>query len=84
MSNFNFKKNQLLVTYEPDPIQESNDPNEIIEVVVINKGDKCVEYEKGETLLVRRGYVEEIKSPHFKKNEKIIFDENKVMCKYQK
>lgn len=83
MSNFDFKKQQLLVTYEPDPIQESNDPNDIIEVVIINKGDKAELYNVGETVLVRRGYVEEIKSPHFKKNERIIFDENKILCRYQ-
>lgn len=84
MTEFIFKKQQLLVEYEPDPIQESNDPNDIIEVLIINTGELAVLYGKGETVLVRRGYVEEIKSSHFKKNEKIIFDENKVMCTYQK
>jgi hypothetical protein len=79
---FNFKKEQLLVNYEPDPIKEGNDPNDIIEVTVIDKGDKAIIYDKGDTVLVRRGYVEPIKSPYFKENEKIIFDENKVLCKF--
>lgn len=84
MTEFIFKKQQLLVEYEQDPIEESKDPNDIIEVKIINKGKEAVIYDIGETVLVRRGYVEEIKSPHFKKNEKIIFDENKVLCKFQK
>lgn len=84
MTEFIFKKQQLLVEYEQDPIEESKDPNDIIEVKIINKGKETVIYDIGETVLVRRGYVEEIKSPHFKKNEKIIFDENKVLCKFQK
>lgn len=84
MITFQFKKSQLLVEYEPDPIQESTDPNDIIEVKITNKGETAVLYNEGETVLVRRGYVEEIKSPYFKKNEKIIFDENKVLCSFQK
>lgn len=81
---FDFKKEQLLVQYDKDPIQESKDVNDIIEVTILNKGLKAVLYDIGETVLVRRGYVEDIKSPYFKENEKIIFDENKVLCRFRK
>ncbi len=82
--DFEFKKEQLLVQYTPDPIQEGNNPNDIIEVTILQKGDKAVIYDEGDVILVRRGYVEEIKSPYFKENEKIIFDENKVLCRFHK
>ena len=84
MTEFDFRNKQLLVTYEPDPIQEGSDPNDLIEVVVINKGEKAVTYNVGDRLLVRRGYVEPLKSAHFKENEKIIFDEDKTLCRFQK
>lgn len=84
MIDFDFRKKQLLVNYEPDPIQEGNDANDLIEVTVIGKGKEAVTYDKGDKLLVRRGYVEPLKSAHFKENEKIIFDEDKVLCRFPK
>jgi hypothetical protein len=78
---YEFKKKQLLVEYLDDEILEVG-ANDVVEVTVLNKGNDTSVYAVGDTLLVRKGYVEDIKSPHFKKTEKIIFDEDKVLCKY--
>jgi hypothetical protein len=78
---YEFKKKQLLVEYLDDEILEVG-ANDVVEVKVLNKGNDTSVYDIGDTLLVRKGYVEDIKSPHFKKTEKIIFDEDKVLCKY--
>ena len=78
---YEFKKKQLLVEYLEDEILEVG-TNDIVEVTVLNNVKDTSIFSIGDTLLVRRGYVEDIKSPHFKKTEKIIFDEDRVLCKY--
>ena len=84
MKNFNFKKKQLLVEYDADPIKEGTDANDILIVKIIDRGDEVVDYKEDKEVLVRRGYLEPIKSPLFKKNQFIIFEESKVLCSYQK
>jgi hypothetical protein len=78
---FEFAKEQLLVEYYENPIKEGTDSNDLLEVLITDRGARSTLYNIGETVLVRRGYLEEIKSSHFKKHQKIIFKEDSVMCR---
>jgi hypothetical protein len=78
--NIKIHKNKLIVKYVVDPVAEGTDGEDLLEVSVEIIGEEVKGIKTGQTVLVKRHYLDVIKSSLFDKNLFTIHDYNRVFA----
>lgn len=80
-----FNGKQVVIELIVDPLETKNNPDDIQEAVIKEVGENVdTFYKVGDTILIKNENARPIKHSSFKENERLVYNTDMILCKFQR